>query len=146
MSQAVIDFCESLKSVLLALEERLDRAKSSLEAGATQVSAEARKHIEDAAEQLDAFRAQAGRMAQAIRAELPDQAASVKEKLTDFGQEAQVALRHAAVFLAETAAKGAESAAGALKDGAAKANDVAADLRRDTAVAIVAPEQAPPPA
>jgi hypothetical protein len=146
MSQAVIDFCEGLKTTLLALEDRLGKAKHSLEVGATQVGGEAKKHVDEAAEQLEAFKAHAALMAQAIRADLPEQTASVKEKLKDFGQEAQVAMRHAVVFLAETASKGAEGAAEALQAGAKKAHKVAEELRRDTAVTVTEPEQSTPPA
>src|SRR5690606_22335178 len=144
MSQAVIDFCEGLKTTLLALEQKLDKAKRNLEAGAVQASGEAKKHVDEAVEQLEAFRAHAGLMAKAIRAELPEQTGAVREKLKDFGQEAQVAMRHAVVFLAEAASKGAEGAAGALQAGAKQAHKVAEDLKRDTAVAVAEPEQTAP--
>jgi hypothetical protein len=146
MSQAVIDFCEGLKTTLLGVEDRLGKAKKSLETSAAQAGGEAAKHIDEAAAQLEAFKVHAGLMAQAIRAELPEQSAAVKEKLKEYGQEAQVALRHAVVFLAETAAKGAEGAAGALHAGAKQAQKVAENLRHDTAVTIVEPEPANPPA
>lgn len=146
MSQAVIDFCEGLKTTLLALEQKLDNARRSLEAGAAQAGGEAKKHVDEAVEQLEAFKVHAGLMAQAIRADLPEQTGAVKEKLKDFGQEAQVAMRHAVVFLAETASKGAESAAEALQAGAKQAQKVAEDLRRDTAVTVAEPEQTSPPA
>jgi hypothetical protein len=107
----VIDFCAGLKTTLLALEQNLDRAKRSLEASAVQASGEAKKHVGEAVEQLETFKAHAGLMAKAIRAELPEQTGAVRETLNDFGQEAQVAMRHAVVFLAETAPKRAESAA-----------------------------------
>lgn len=145
MSQAVIDFCDGLKTTLLALEQKLDKARRNLEAGAAQTGGEAKKHVDEALEQLEAFKAHAALMAQAIRAELPEQTGAMKEKLKDFGQEAQVAMRHAVVFLAETASKGAESAAEALQAGAKRAHKVAEELKRDTAVAA-APEQAAPPA
>lgn len=145
MSQAVIDFCEGLKTTLLGIEDRLGKAQSSLASGAVQVSAEAKKHIEEASEQLEKFKVHAGLMAEAIRAELPEQTAEMKEKLKGFGLEAQVAMRHAVVFLAETASKGAEGAAAALKEGALKAQALAEDLRHDTAVTTTAPsgEQQP---
>lgn len=146
MSQAVIDFCEGLKTTLLALEQQLDKAKRNLEAGATQAGGEAKKHVDEAVEQLAAFKAHAGLMAQAIRADLPEQTGAVKEKLKDFGQEAQVAMRHAVVFLAEAASKSAESAAGALQSGAKRAQAVAEELKRDTAVTVVEPESPAPPA
>jgi len=135
MSQAIIDLCEGLKTTLLGVEERLGKAKSALDVGAAQASDEAKKYIDDATEQLTAFRAHAGLMAQAISAELPGQAAGAKERLAEFGQEAQVALRHAAVFLAETASRGAESAASALQASAKQASELAEKLRRETAVA-----------
>lgn len=136
MSQAVIDFCEGLKTTLLGIEDRLAKAKVSLATGAGQVSGEAKKHIDEAAEQLEAFKAHAGLMAQAIRADLPEQAAVMKDKLRDFGAEAQVAMRHAVVFMAEATSKGAESAAAALKEGAQKAQAVAENLRNETAVTV----------
>jgi hypothetical protein len=146
MSQAVIDFCEGLKTTLLSLEEKLDQAKRSLEAGAAQASGEAKKHVDEAAEQLGAFKAHAAMMAQTIRADLPEKTAAMRDKLKDFGQEAQVAMRHAVVFLAEAASKGAESAAGALHAGAKGAHKFAEELKRDTAVAVAEPKQTSPPA
>lgn len=143
MSQAVIDFCEGLKTTLLSLEDRLGKAKRSLDSGAAQLGGEARKHIDEAAEQLEAFKAHAGLMAQAIRADLPAQTSAMQDKLKDFGQEAQVAMKHAVVFLAEAASKGAESSAEALLAGAKKAHTVAEDLRRDTAVSVVEPAKPP---
>lgn len=129
MSQAVIDFCEGLKTALLNIEDRLAKAQRSLSESATEVSQEASKHINEATSQLETFKAHAGLMAQAIRADLPDQAASVREKLHEFGLEAQVAMRHAVVLLAETAAKGAESTA-------KKAHTMADKLRHETAVSV----------
>lgn len=138
MSQAVIDFCEGLKSTLLTLEDRLAKAKTNLETGATDASAEAKKHIEEASEQLARFKTHAGLMAQAIRADLPSQTAIAQEKLKEFGQEAQVALRHAVVFLAENTAE-------ALQVGAKSAQRMAESLKHETAVAVL-DEQAKPPA
>ncbi len=137
MSQAVIDFCEGLKSTLLALEDRLAKAKTTLEAGASEASTEAKKHIDDATEQLVRFKTHAGLMAQAIRADLPNQAAVAQEKLKDFGQEAQVALRHAVVFLAENTAE-------ALQAGAKSAQRVAENLRHETAVTAIESQANPP--
>lgn len=136
MSQAIVDFCEGLKTTLLAVEDRLLKAKVSLDAGATKAGGEAQKHVEEAAEQLRAFRAKAAVMARAVQAELPGRAEDAREKLKDVSQEAQVALRHAAVFLAETASKGAESAAAALQDGAKQASALAEKLRHGTAVTV----------
>ncbi len=144
MSQAVIDFCEGLKSTLLTLEDRLDKAKANLAQGAAQVSDDAKKHVDEAIAQLADFKVHAANLAQAIRADLPLQTAGIKETLTGFGQEAQVAMRHAVVFLAEHAAIGAEGAGEALKTSAKSAQKVADALRRDTAVTTVDPE-APPP-
>jgi hypothetical protein len=143
MSQAVIDFCEGLKATLLGLEDRLGKAKRSLDSGATQLGGEAKKHIDEAAEQLEAFKAHAGLMAQAIRADLPAQTSAMQEKLKDFGQEAQVAMKHAVVFLAEAASKGAEGSAEALLAGAKKAHAVAHELRHDTAVSVIEPAKPP---
>jgi hypothetical protein len=145
MSQAIIDFCEGLKTTLLALEDRLGKAKSALEAGASQANIEAKKHVDEAAEHLAAFKTRAEKMAQAIRAELPQQTAVASEKLKEFGQEAQVALRHAAVFLAETAARGAEGTAGALQAGAKSAHRVAETLRHDTALTAIESGKSTPP-
>ncbi|MBY0565485.1 MAG: hypothetical protein K2P58_15045 [Hyphomonadaceae bacterium] len=144
MSQAVIDFCEGLKTTLLGLEDRIGKAQASLASGAIQVSGEAKKHLDEASEQLEKFKTHAGLMAQAIRADLPEQTAEMKEKLKEFGLEAQVAMRHAVVFLAEAASKGAEGAAAALKEGAVKAKTLADDLRHDTALTVVEPSDQPP--
>lgn len=140
MSQAVIDFTERLKTTLLALEERLGKAKEAVDANASKAGEEARRHIEEAVEQIAVFRAHAGVMAQAIRADLPQQTAAAKEMLQEFGQEAQVAMRHAVVFLAEATARGAANAAGALNAGAKSANRLAEDLKHDTAVTIIGPK------
>lgn len=137
MSQAIIDFCDGLKTTLLGLEDRLAKAKASLEEGASEASADAREHLAAASEQLSKFKAQADDMAQAIRADMPSQTAAVQEKLKEFGQEAQLALRHAAVFLAE-------NTAGALQAGAKSAHRVAETLKHETAVAIV--DKTEPPA
>lgn len=143
MSQAVIDFCEGLKTTLLGLEERLAKAQTAFSSTAARAGDDAKKHVDEAAEQLQKFKAHAALMAQAIRAELPGQTEAVKEKLAGFGQEAQVAMRHAVVFLAETASKGASGAASALEAGAKHAQRVAEDLRHDTAVTVV-PDAEPP--
>ncbi len=145
MSQAVIDFCEGLKTTLLGLEERLAKAQAALSVGATRASEEAKKHIDEASEQLQKFKVHAGLMAQAIRADLPEQTEAAREKLSEFGQEAQVAMRHAVIFLAETASKGATGAAGALHAGAKQAERLAAELRHDTALAVVEPREAEAP-
>jgi len=145
MSQAVIDFCEGLKTTLLGIEDRLGKAKRSLESGAVQLNAETKKHVEEAVEQLEAFKAHAGLMAQAIRADLPEQTIAVRERLKEFGQEAQVAMKHTVVFLAETASKGAEGTAEALLASAKKAHAIAEDLRRDTAVSVIEPGPTKPP-
>jgi hypothetical protein len=67
---------------------------------------------------------------------LPQQTVAAKEKLQEFGQEAQVAMRHAVVFLAEATAKGAANAADALNAGARSAHRLAEDLKHDTAVTV----------
>jgi hypothetical protein len=140
MSQAVIDFTERLKTTLLALEERLGKAKEAVDANASKASEEARKHIEEAVEQIATFRAHASVMAQTIRADLPQQTVAAKEKLQEFGQEAQVAMRHAVVFLAEATSKGAASAAGALNAGAKSAHLLAEDLKHETAITVIEPK------
>lgn len=146
MSQAVIDFCEGLKTTLLAVEDRLAKAKKTLESTAGEAAGEAKEHIEEAAKQLETFKAHAGVMAQAVRADLPQQTAAMSEKLQEFGQEAQVALRHATVFLAEAVAKGAETTAGALQTGARSVQRVAETLKKETAVVVSNPEESPPAA
>lgn len=140
MSKAVIDFCDGLKATLLGIEDRLAKAQESLGAGAAQASGEAKKHVDAASEQLNAFKLRAAMMAQTLRAELPEQSATLREKLNEFSQEAQVAMRHAVVFMAETAAKGAEGAAGALQAGGKQAQKLAENLRHDTAVTVTEPQ------
>lgn len=135
MSQEIIDFCEGLKSTLLGVEDQLLKARESLNAETTKVSAEAQKHLDDAEAQLKAFRMKAAFMAAAVQAELPTRTEEAREKFKHFGQEAQVALRHAAVFLAESASKGAVVTAAALQGGAKQASAIADKLRRGTAVA-----------
>lgn len=134
MSQAIIEFCEGLKATLLGVEDQLLKARSSLNSEATKVSAEAQKHLDEAEAQLKEFRMKAAFMAAAVQAELPGRTEEAREKLKEFGQEAQVALRHAAVFLAESASKGAEGAAAALQGGAKQASALAEKMRRSTAV------------
>ncbi len=103
-------------------------------------SGEARKHIDEAAEQLRAFRTHAALMAQAVQAELPGRTEEAREKLKDFGLEAQVAMRHAVVFLAESASKGAGGAAAILQEGARQAGTLAERLRQETAVSVTQPQ------
>lgn len=143
MSQAVIDFCEGLKTTLLGLEDRLEKAQTALSSGAAHASKDARKHVDEAAEQLQKFKVHAGLMADAIRADLPSRAGVLKDKLGEFGQEAQVAMRHAVVFLAETASKGATGAASALQVGAKQAQKLAEQLKHETAVTVTSPETPP---
>lgn len=145
MSQAVIEFCDGLKTTLLAIEDRLGKAQSSLAVGAVQVGGEARKHIQEASEKLEQFKAHAGLMAQALREDLPERTAEMKGKLKEFGLEAQVAMRHAVVFLAETASKGAEGAASALQQSAHKTRALAEELRHDTAITVAAETPQKPP-
>lgn len=140
MSQAVIDFCEGLKATLLGLEERIEKAQAALASGAARAGEEAKTHLDDAAEQLQKFKVHAGLMAEAIRADLPSRTEVLKDKLGEFGQEVQLAMRHAVVFLAESASKGATDAAGALQAGAKQAHKLAEHLRHETAVTITAPE------
>lgn len=143
MSQAVIDFCEGLKTTLLGLEERIEKAQKALSSGAARASEDAKTHIDEAAGQLQSFKVHAGLMAEAIRADLPGRTEAVKDKLQEFGQEAQVAMRHAVVFLAESASKGATDAAGALQAGAKRAQKLATQLRQETAVTVTTPETPP---
>lgn len=138
MSQAIIDFCEGLKTTLLGVEERLAGAKAELESGAAQASQEARKQIDQASAQLAAFRAEAARLAQETAANLPksvqERTQAPRETLAAFGQEAQVALTHAAAMLADAASKGAVNAAGLLQKGANQADALAQKLRHHTAM------------
>lgn len=136
MSKAVIEFCHRLESALLGIEEQLGKAQKSLAAGAENVESEAARYVVQAGAQLAAFRAKAGEMASSLRAELPEKVEHVQDKLQDFGIEAQTAMRHAVVFLAETASKGAGGAADLLSKGAERAHDLADDLRRDTALTV----------
>jgi hypothetical protein len=138
VSQAVIDFCDSLKTTLLDIEERLVKAKTSLEAGTAAVKTEAGEQIDEAAALLSAFRARAADMAEQVRADLPGRAEQAGDALKHFGEEAQVALRHAVVFLADAASKSAESAANALHAGSHRAGALAQKLRHETAVAKTA--------
>ena len=137
MSRAVVEFCHRLETTLLGIEEQLGKAQESLSAGAHAVESEAAKNVAQAIAHLSGFRAKAGEMAASLRAELPETVDHVQERLKDFGLEAQTAMRHAVVLLAETAAKSAEGAADLLHKGAERAHDVAEDLRRDTA--LIAP-------
>lgn len=134
MSQAVIDFCEGLKTTLLAVEDRIEKAKTTLSAGAAEAQDEVKRHLDEASEHLDAFKAQAAEIAANLSAELPEKAKPIREKLGEFGAEAQLALRHAVVFLAEAASKGGDAAAGALREGAHRAQKLAETLKRDTAL------------
>ena len=133
MSKAVIDFCDRLESMLLSIEERLARAKHSIEEGRDAAAAEAKKHLDDAVEELNSFKTKAGEMAADLRAELPKQTATAREKLAEFGLEAQVAMRHAVIVLADAASKGAKSFASVLEQGAERAQGYAETLRRETA-------------
>lgn len=138
MSKAVIEFCRRLETTLLGIEEQLGKAQKALAERAETVEGEAGKYVQQARAQLTAFRTKAAEMATELRAELPETVEGVQDKLKDFGLEAQTAMRHAVVFLAETASKGADGAAVLLHKGAERAQDLAADLRRDTALAVPA--------
>jgi hypothetical protein len=139
MSKAVVEFCHRLETTLLGIEEQLGKAQKVLAAGTHAAESEAAKNITQAVAQLNGFRVKAGEMAASLRAELPEKVEHVQERLKDFGIEAQTAMRHAVVFLAEAAAKGADDAADLLHKGAARASDVAEDLRRDTAITVASP-------
>ncbi len=139
MSQAVIDFCEGLKATLLNIEDRLGKAKEGLDVGASGAQLEAKKHVEEATAFLEAFKLKAAQMALSLRTDLPEKSKPIRETLHEFGLEAQVAMRHAVVFLAEAASKGAEGASVALKEGAQRAQTLAQGLRHDTAVTLATP-------
>lgn len=139
MSKAVIEFCHRLETTLLGIEEQLGKAQKTLAEGAHAAESEAAKNITQAVAQLSGFRAKAGEMAASLRAELPEKVEHMQDRLKDFGIEAQTAMRHAVVLLAETAAKSADSAADLLHKSADRAQDVADDVRRDTALAVAPP-------
>jgi hypothetical protein len=143
MSKAVIEFCHRLEIALLGIEEQLDKAQKTLAAGAQGIESDAEKHVKQAGAQLAAFRGKAAEMAAALRADLPEKVDRLQDRLQDFGLEAQTAMRHAVVFLAEAASKGAGGAADLLHKGAARAHDLADNLRRDTALTVPAPDQRP---
>lgn len=140
MSKAVIEFCNRLETTLLGIEEQLTKAQKTLADGAHAVESEAAANVAQAVAQLSGFRVKAGEMATSLRAELPEKVEHVQDRLKDFGTEAQTAMRHVVVLLAETAAKGADSAADLLHKGAKRAHAAADDLRRDTALTAVPPE------
>jgi ABC-type transporter Mla subunit MlaD len=142
MSQAVIDFCENLQSALLGIEKRLTEAKKAVETKSDALESQVRKQIDEAMKQLDEFKEKAGQMAADLRAELPPQSKAMSERLKDFGLEAQVAMRHAIVFLAEGAAKGAEGAAAALQEGSRRAHAAAEQARHHQAVTPANPPAA----
>lgn len=136
MSQAIIDFCDRLKTTLLSLEEQLDHAKKTLDSNAAGVQGEAQKHVDEAVNLLAQFRANAGDMIESIGQDVPEKSGALREKLKSFGADAQVALRHAAIFAADAVSKGADTAASALQSGAKRAQDLAQDLRHQTAVTV----------
>lgn len=144
MSKAVVEFCHRLEITLLSIEEQLVKAQKALATGAQSAEGEAEKYVKRAGAELAAFRAKAAEMAASVRAELPEKVELAQDKLQDFGVEAQTAMRHAVVFLAEAASKGAGGAAVLLQKGAAKAQDLASDLRRDTALTVPAEESGEP--
>ncbi len=133
MSRAVVEFCHGLETTLLAIEERLDKAAKSLAAGAHGVEAEAKQQVEEASAHLAAFRAKAGAMAQQLRQDIPEETEHLQERLSDFSADAQTAMRHAVVVLAEAASKGAVAGASALWTAGDKAQGIADQLRRETA-------------
>lgn len=142
MSQAIIEFCDTLKTTLLGLEARLARAEKHLESGTAKVQEDARRQIAEASELLASFKATAGRLASELKTEAVDQRAGLDERLKTASLEAQVALRHAAVVLAEAASKGAAGAATALSGVADQARGLAEKLRHETAVTVPEPEAA----
>jgi hypothetical protein len=134
MSRAIIDFCHGLETTLLGIEDELGKATRSIAARAGSVEAETKKHVEEASALLAAFRAKAGATAASLREEIPEQAEHLQSRLAGFGAEAQTAMRHALVVMAEAAAKGAANAADALKAGADEAHDFAGRVRDKTAL------------
>lgn len=136
MSQAIIDFCQRLQTTLLGIEDQLAKARDSAERTGAGLAKETQGHLDTANRQLADFRAKAADMAAKLRQELPEHSGELKERLNQFGLEAQVALRHAAVFLAEATAKGASGASDLLHKGADRASVMAQHLRDDTAVAV----------
>lgn len=143
MSQAVVDFCNGLETTLLAVEAKIGEAQRGLASGVAGLHQDAATHLAEATQQLSAFRGQASEIAQSLRASAPAEAVTAVEKLKEFGAEAQVALRHAMIFVAEAASKGAAGAADALQAGSERALSVAEALKRETAVAALSEAPAP---
>jgi hypothetical protein len=129
MSQAVIEFCDGLKSTLLSIEDRVERALDELRETKDQTQVDVKKHLEEAAKDLSEFRSKAAHTAQMLRADLPEKSVPLRQKLQEFGDEAQLAMRHAVVFLAEAAAVTAEGASHALKTGSERARALAANVK-----------------
>lgn len=140
MSQAVIDFCENLKTFLLGVEANLEKANASLNEQASHARTEAQKHVDAATTQVAAFKSNTAALAKTLRENLPNQQAAMEHALKDAGAEAQVALRHAVVYLAEATSKGATGAAVAFQHVAAGAHTAAENLKRETAL-VSAPEK-----
>jgi F0F1-type ATP synthase membrane subunit b/b' len=134
MSRAIVEFCHGLETTLLAIEDRLDKAAESLAAGAHGVEAQAKHQVEEASAHLAAFRAKAGALAKALREDISEDAEEIEARLSAFGAEAQTAMRHAVVFLAESTAKGAVAGASALSTAGAKAQGMADQVRLKTAL------------
>jgi hypothetical protein len=134
MSKAVIDFCDHLEKTLLAVEARLTKVQHAIGEGATGAQTDAKKQVDAAAQELRELQAVSAVFLEAIKADLPAQSKALQARFGEFGIEAQLALRHALVSLAEVAAKGARTASGALDHGAERAHQLAEELRRKNAV------------
>ena len=136
MSQAIIDFCQDLQATLLGIEDRLAKARQSVDSAGAAVAQQTQEHIDTATRQLADFRVKASDIAAKLRADMPENSGEWKERLTQLSLEAQVALRHATIFLAEATAQGATGASALLQKGAGHAHAVAQHLRDDTAVVV----------
>jgi hypothetical protein len=132
MSQAVVDFCEGLKTVLLDVEKRVGTAQAALAKSAGHVEKDAKKQLDQAARQLKDFRIDAAGLAENIRKDFPAQAAGAQKALNEFGHEAQAAMRHMLVMMADAASVGADTAAHALEAGARSARKFADEARGPT--------------
>ena len=139
MSKAVVEFCDQLEKTLLAIEARLNEAQHAFAATTAGAQADAKKQVEAATQELKQLQAVSGVFLEAIKADLPAQQVALQARFSEFGAEAQLALRHALVSLAEVAAKGARSASGVLEVGAVRAAKLAEDLKHKNAVVPAAP-------
>ena len=130
MNTEVTEFFEALESMLEDIEERLRRARGAIESGASEDEQKAIEHISDSHGAVTEFRERAQNLAVRLRQEAPEAVQSARERLDNLSGEASSAVRQAVILLAEGVSGGAEGAAKLLKAGAARAHDLADDLRK----------------